>query len=351
MNELIPLTEHAGVNAVMARDLYQFLGVKEQYADWMRRMITYGFEEGRDYSSQKPEAGATSGFVPGGNRTDHIISLDMAKEIAMIQRTEKGKQARQYFIEVEKRHRQAQPVMTGKELMAAALIEADATIQELEQKNTELAPQGAVVGSPGRAGWGLLRGGSGEGAVPRPEYPGRQESAVREAARAGLDLPHPGQARPLGGLPRQGHQHRAAHAQTFVAVLQRADGGVGAAGADDPHHPEGAARAAPASRRHHPTRTHLVKPHHHTRSKTMSTNLKSHEYYQRAEAGHEARWEFTRAVEELYFNGGENRFLVLMKAVGELADEVAACHGSEAKLVFNDLLNEIDPAWSAKLSG
>lgn len=83
----------------------------------------------------------------------------------------------------------------------------------------------------------------------------------------------------------------------------------------------------------------------------MITNLKSHEYYEKAKAGHEARWEFTRAVEELYFNGGENRFLVLMKAVGELADEVAACHGEDAQLVFNDLLNEIDPAWSAKLAG
>lgn len=83
----------------------------------------------------------------------------------------------------------------------------------------------------------------------------------------------------------------------------------------------------------------------------MTTNLKSHEYYQRAEAGHEARWEFTRAVEELYFNGGENRSLVLMKAMWELANEVAACHGEDAQLVFNDLLNEIDPAWSAKLAG
>lgn len=141
MKELIPLTERDGVQAVMGRDLYKFLEVKEQYTDWMRRMVTYGFEEGRDYSSQKPEAGATSGFVPGGNRTDHIVSLDMAKEIAMIQRTERGKQARQYFIEVEKRARAATPALTGRELMAAALIEADATIKELEQKNTELAPK------------------------------------------------------------------------------------------------------------------------------------------------------------------------------------------------------------------
>lgn len=83
----------------------------------------------------------------------------------------------------------------------------------------------------------------------------------------------------------------------------------------------------------------------------MTTNLKSLEYYQRAKDGHEARWEFTRAVGELYFSGGENRSLVLMKAVWELANEVAACHGSESQLVFNDILNEVDPAWSVKLAG
>lgn len=136
MDELIPLTEQDGVQAVMGRDLHAFLGLKDRYNDWFPRMVEYGFAAGQDFTelSVKP-SGA------GRPRQDHIVSLDMAKEIAMIQRTEKGKQARQYFIEVEKRHRQAQPVMTGKELMAAALIEADATIQELEQKNTELAPK------------------------------------------------------------------------------------------------------------------------------------------------------------------------------------------------------------------
>ena len=81
----------------------------------------------------------------------------------------------------------------------------------------------------------------------------------------------------------------------------------------------------------------------------MTTNLKSHEYYQRAKDGHDAWADFTNTVDELYFNGGEHRFLILQKAVWELAKEVAACHGSESKLVFNDLLNEIDPAWSAKV--
>ena len=81
----------------------------------------------------------------------------------------------------------------------------------------------------------------------------------------------------------------------------------------------------------------------------MTTNLKSHEYYQRAMAGDEARSEFTDTVYELYFNGGEHRFLILQKAVWELAKEVAACHGSESQVVFNDLLNEIDPAWSTKV--
>lgn len=139
MDELIPLTGREGAQAVMGRDLHTFLEVGAEYRHWFPRMVDYGFDEGKDYAVKNDRVRDSLGRErPAVN---HIISLDMAKEIAMIQRTEKGKQARQYFIEVEKRARQAQPVMTGKELMAAALIEADATIQELEQKNTELAPK------------------------------------------------------------------------------------------------------------------------------------------------------------------------------------------------------------------
>ena len=143
MSELIPIQDQGdGVQAVMGRDLYKFLEVKEQYADWMKRMVTYGFEEGRDYATQKPEAGATSGFVPGGNRIDHIITLDMAKEISMIQRTDKGKQARQYFIECERRYRSGEmSELDEAKLVQRALQVTYRQVQELTAANAEMQPK------------------------------------------------------------------------------------------------------------------------------------------------------------------------------------------------------------------
>ncbi|AEG84406.1 antA/AntB antirepressor family protein [Corynebacterium ulcerans] len=91
--ELIPLTADTdGVQAVMGRDLHQFLGVKEPYTDWFKRMAEYGFIAGQDFD-QKNLIGQDK---LGRKREthNHIISLDMAKEISMIQRTDKGKQAR-----------------------------------------------------------------------------------------------------------------------------------------------------------------------------------------------------------------------------------------------------------------
>lgn len=81
---------------VSGRQLHEALGVKTAYKDWFPRMTEYGFVEGQDFCSNLSES-------TGGRRAvDHIIKLDMAKEIAMIQRTDKGKQVRQYFIQVEK---------------------------------------------------------------------------------------------------------------------------------------------------------------------------------------------------------------------------------------------------------
>lgn len=100
MSELIKITAtKEGTNVVSARELYECLTIKAQFTDWMHRMLAYGFEEGRDYTLHKfvkrHKTGATSA-------NDYAITLDMAKEIAMLQRTEAGKILRRYLIECEK---------------------------------------------------------------------------------------------------------------------------------------------------------------------------------------------------------------------------------------------------------
>lgn len=105
--ELIPVhTNPDGGNVVMGRDLHEFLEVTTPYRKWFPRMVEYGFSEDQDFRTKLSES---AGGRPG---QDHIISLDMAKEVSMIQRTERGKQARQYFIECERRLKQVQPELT-----------------------------------------------------------------------------------------------------------------------------------------------------------------------------------------------------------------------------------------------
>lgn len=150
MSELIPIQDQGdGVQAVLARDLHKFLEVKERYNDWFPRMVEYGFVEGEDYATQKPVAGATSGFVPGGNRVDHIITLDMAKHLAMIQRTDKGKQAREYFIECERIARQPRvdvSQITRLE-MAQMLLNAEEERLALEAEKKVLEPKAEAYDS------------------------------------------------------------------------------------------------------------------------------------------------------------------------------------------------------------
>lgn len=135
MNELIPIQDNDGTQAVMGRDLYDFLGVETEYRHWFPRMVEYGFEEGKDYAVKNDRVQDSLGR--SRERTNHVISLDMAKEISMIQRTAKGKQARQYFIECERRAKQ--PVeLSGPELMAKALVEAQATLEAANNKVREL---------------------------------------------------------------------------------------------------------------------------------------------------------------------------------------------------------------------
>lgn len=132
MGELIPIQDHDGIQAVMGRDLHKFLEVGRDYTNWFKQMVGYGFIEGQDFT---PDLAKSTGGRP---RADHIVSLDMAKEISMIQRTDKGKQARQYFIECERRAKDPAQ-LSPEELMARAIKVADSTIKELEAKTADQA--------------------------------------------------------------------------------------------------------------------------------------------------------------------------------------------------------------------
>lgn len=135
MNELIKInTNDSEKITVSARDLHQFLEVGTQFKDWVRRMFEYGFEEGIDFNMLKFEQVRLE-----GNREvkremqDYQLTIDTAKEIAMLQRNEKGKQARQYFIQLEKEWNSPEKVM------ARALLIANKKIEILEVKNNSQA--------------------------------------------------------------------------------------------------------------------------------------------------------------------------------------------------------------------
>ena len=103
MNELINVSyDNADRPTVSGRELHKALEVKTAYKDWFPRMCEYGFTEGEDFNSLKNEQVRTEGKRQVTREiTDHQLTISMAKEICMIQRSEKGKQFRQYFIKVE----------------------------------------------------------------------------------------------------------------------------------------------------------------------------------------------------------------------------------------------------------
>ena len=130
MNELINVTLNENHEPVVsARQLHETLEVKTEYKKWFKRMTEYGFTENEDFVKVTQKCLTSS---TGQNITDHVIKLDMAKEIAMIQRTDKGKEVRTYFIQVEK------DFNSPEKIMARALLMADKKIKLLESQNENL---------------------------------------------------------------------------------------------------------------------------------------------------------------------------------------------------------------------
>lgn len=125
-NVLIPINFDGEQPTVSARDLHTGLEIKTAFKDWFPRMTEYGFEAGKDFCSKMSES------TGGRPATDYEISVDMAKQICMIQRSEKGRQYRQYFIDLEKAWN------TPEQVLARALKIADKEIEKLKSSNTAL---------------------------------------------------------------------------------------------------------------------------------------------------------------------------------------------------------------------
>lgn len=129
MNELVKV--NLDTQTVSARELHEQLHIGTRFNDWFPRMCEYGFEEGKEYYS-KMSKNSESGGRPS---VDYDISVDMAKQICMIQRTPEGKAVRQYLIDLEKAWN------TPEQVMARALKLADKTIDSLKTQVIEMKPK------------------------------------------------------------------------------------------------------------------------------------------------------------------------------------------------------------------
>ena len=150
MKELISINYETDHPSVSARDLHDGLEIGTKFATWFPRMIEYGFKENIDYETCYPKMGSEN--HGGQNMIDYQISVDMAKQICMIQRTEKGKMYRQYFLDLEKAWN------TPEQIMARALRMADKTIEEQKEQIRQMKPKALFADAVATSSTSILIG-------------------------------------------------------------------------------------------------------------------------------------------------------------------------------------------------
>ena len=137
MNELIKVNyDNPEKPVVSGRELHKALDITTRYNDWFARMCEYGFTEDKDFYSFLSKS---SGGRP---YNDHMLTIPMAKELCMIQRTEKGKQCRQYFIELEKAWNSPEMVMQRALSIANERVKAlQLSVSQLTVNNQIMQPK------------------------------------------------------------------------------------------------------------------------------------------------------------------------------------------------------------------
>lgn len=128
-NDIIPVyTTDAGDKVVIGRELHERLQISSKYADWFKNMCGYGFSEGVDFST------FSKNLENGGRSIEHILTLDMAKHIAMIQRTPQGKEIRDKLISLETRVQELSPELRLLINLEMRQKEQDRAIAEVNQR-------------------------------------------------------------------------------------------------------------------------------------------------------------------------------------------------------------------------
>ena len=134
MNELIPISYESPNPTINARDLHAALEVVTPYKDWLPRMCRYGFPEGRDFSTILRQS------TGGRPSMDHEITITMAKELCMLQRSAIGRKFRQYFIDVEEAWNSPDHIMErALQIAHQRSVEARRRILALSEENESLA--------------------------------------------------------------------------------------------------------------------------------------------------------------------------------------------------------------------
>ena len=139
MNELIKVNYDSERPTVLGRELHELLEVKTPYAKWFDRMCEYGFSENEDFVLVGQKCPTNNPKNPYTIRTDHQLTISMAKELCMIQRTERGKQVRQYFISVEEAWNSPDAIMQR------ALQIANSRVEKLLGENKQLHVENAAL--------------------------------------------------------------------------------------------------------------------------------------------------------------------------------------------------------------